>query len=178
MKKVLIIAGSPRKGGNSDLLARQFAKGAAENGNEVEIVYLREKKINYCQGCLVCLKKGECFQKDDANNLLPKMMGADVVCFSCPVYYYSVCGQMKVFLDRMNPLYDRMKDKDFYYMVTAQDDNKAQLNRAFDVFDGFADCFADIRRCGRIYGGGADKKGEVEALPAFTEAYELGKSVR
>ena len=128
MKKVLIIAGSPRKDGNSDLLARQFAKGAAESGNAVETVYLREKKINYCQGCLVCLKKGECFQKDDANSLLPKMMEADVVCFSCPVYYYSVCGQMKVFLDRMNPLYGKLKDKDFYYMVTAQDDNKAQLD--------------------------------------------------
>ena len=58
---------------------------------------------------------------------------ADAVCFSCPVYYYSVCGQMKVFLDRMNPLYDKMKDKDFYYMVTAQDDNRRQLDRAFDV---------------------------------------------
>jgi multimeric flavodoxin WrbA len=96
MKKVLLIAGRPRKDGNSDLVARQFAKGAAEIGNEVETVYLREKKLNYCQGCLVCLKKGECFQKDDANSLLPKMMEADVVCFSCPVYYYSVCGQMKV----------------------------------------------------------------------------------
>ena len=93
MKKVLIIAGSPRKDGNSDLLARQFAKGAEESGNEVEIIYLRDKQLNYCKGCLVCLKKGECFQKDDANSLLPKMMEADVVCFSCPVYYYSVCGQ-------------------------------------------------------------------------------------
>lgn len=46
MKKVLIIAGSPRKNGNSDLLARQFAKGAEENGNEVEIVYLRDNKLN------------------------------------------------------------------------------------------------------------------------------------
>lgn len=178
MKKVLIIAGSPRKDGNSDLLARQFAKGAEESGNEVEIVYLRDKKLNYCKGCLVCLKKGDCFQKDDANSLLPKMMEADAVCFSCPVYYYSVCGQMKVFLDRMNPLYDKMKDKDFYYMVTAQDDNRKQLDRAFDVFDGFADCFENIRRCGRVYGGGADKKGEVKDLSAFNEAYEMGKSIR
>ena len=178
MKKVLIIAGSPRKNGNSDLLAQQFAKGAEENGHQVEIVYLRDLKINYCQGCLVCLKKGECFQKDDANSLLPKMMEADVVCFSSPVYYYSVSGQMKTFIDRMNPLYDRMKDKDFYYMLTAQDDSHQQLDRAFDVFDGFADCFDNIRRCGRVYGGGADKKGEIKDLPAHNEAYELGKSIQ
>ena len=177
MKKVLIIAGSPRKDGNSDILAGQFAIGALEAGNEVEIVYLREKKISYCIGCLVCQTKGECFQKDDANSLLPKMMEADVVCFTCPVYYYSVCGQMKVFLDRMNPLYSKLKDKDFYYMVTAQDDDHAQLDRAFDVFDGFADCFDDIRRCGRVYGGGADKKGDVKELAACSEAYEMGKSI-
>lgn len=177
MKKVLIIAGSPRKNGNSDILAEQFAKGAEEAGNEVEIVYLREKKINYCIGCLVCQTKGECFQKDDANSLLPKMMEADVVCFSCPVYYYSVCGQMKVFLDRMNPLYGKFKNKDFYYMVTAQDDDKKQLDTAFDVFDGFADCFDDIRRCGRIYGGGADKKGDIKELAAYTEAYDMGKGI-
>lgn len=54
----------------------------------------------------------------------------------------------------------KMKDKDFYYMVTAQDDNRAQLDRAIDVFEGFADCFDGIRRCGRIYGGGATEKGD------------------
>lgn len=177
MKKVLIIAGSPRKNGNSDLLAQQFAKGAEESGNQVEIVYLRDLSINYCVGCLACQKTGRCFQKDDANALLPKMMEADVVCFSCPVYYYSVSGQMKTFIDRMNPLYDRMKDKDFYYMLTAQDDSHKQLDRAFDVFDGFADCFDDIRRAGRVYGGGADKKGEVKELPAYNEAYEMGKRI-
>lgn len=104
-------------------------------------------------------------------------MEADVVCFSCPVYYYSVSGQMKTFIDRMNPLYDKMKDKDFYYMLTAQDDSHKQLDRAFDVFEGFADCFENIRRCGRVYGGGADKKGEIKDLPAYIEAYEKGKDV-
>jgi len=176
-KKVLIIAGSPRKNGNSDLLAQQFASGAQDSGHQVEVVYLRDLKINYCQGCLVCLNKGECFQQDDANALLGKMLEADVVCFSCPVYYYSVTGQMKTFIDRMNPLYGKMKDKDFYYMLTAAEGDKHQLDRAFDVFDGFADCFENIRRCGRVYGGGADKKGEVRDFAAFNEAYELGKNI-
>ena len=177
MKKVLVIAGSPRKNGNSDLLAQQFAKGAEEADNNVEIVYLRDLKINYCQGCLICLEKGECFQQDDANALLPKMMAADVICFASPVYYYSVSGQMKTFIDRMNPLYGRMKDKDFYAMVTAVDEDHKQLDRAFDVFDGFADCFDNIRRCGRVYGGGAEKKGDVQDRPAYREAYEMGKRI-
>ncbi len=177
MKKVLIIAGSPRKGGNSDLLAAQFAKGASDAGHEVETVYLRDMKLNYCAGCLSCLKSGKCFQKDGANDLLPKMLAADVVCFACPVYYYSVSGQMKVFLDRMNPLYGKMRNKDFYYMVTAADDSRAQLDRAIDALEGFADCFDDIRRCGRIYGGGAAEKGTIRSLPAFQEAYDMGKGI-
>lgn len=178
MKRVLIIAGSPRKNGNSDLLAHRFALGALESGNEVEVVYLRELKINYCQGCLSCLNSGKCFQQDDANSLLPKMMAADVVCFSSPVYYYSVPGQVKTFIDRMNPLYERMRDKDFYYMLTAADDEDEQLDRAFNVFEGFADCFDDIRRCGRVYGCGANAKGEVRELEAFNEAYEMGKKIK
>lgn len=177
MKNVLIICGSPRKDGNSDLLAAQFAKGATESGNKVEIVYIRDQKLNYCVGCLSCLKTGRCFQQDDANSLLPKMMEADVVCFSCPVYYYSVSGQMKVFIDRMNPLYGKMRNKDFYYMVTAAEEEREKLDRAIEAMEGFADCFEDIRRCGRVYGGGAEKKGDVINLPAYNEAYEMGKSI-
>ena len=178
MKKVLTIAGSPRKDGNSDLLAAQFAAGAQKAGHAVETIYIREKKLGYCQGCLVCLKKGACFQKDDGNVLLSKMKEADVVCFSSPVYYYSVTGQMKTFIDRMNPLYGKMKDKDFYYMLTAAEEDPALLDRAFEVFEGFADCFDNIRRCGRIYGGGADKKGDILKLPAYQEAFERGAAIR
>lgn len=177
MKKVLIIAASPRKNGNSDILADQFLKGAVEAGNEVEIFYLREHPLSYCVGCLSCLKTGKCFQKDDANMLGEKLMAADVVVLASPVYYYSLSGQMKVFLDRMNPLYGKMQDKDFYYILTAADDDNKQIDRAFDAFEGFADCFDNIRRCGRIYGGGADKKGDVESLPAFHDAFEMGKSI-
>lgn len=188
MKKVLIIAGSPRKDGNSDLLAQQFAKGAEEAGNSVEIIYVRDLKLGYCIGCWACLKTGRCFQKDAANDIHAKMLEADVVCFSTPVYYYSITGQMKTFIDRMNPLYGvgdqsganprkSMKDKDFYYMVTAVDTDRRQLDRAIDAMEGFADCFDNIRRCGRIYGGGAEQKGDVVSTPAFTEAYEMGKKV-
>ena len=177
MKKVLIICGSPRKGGNSDLLAEQFGRGAAESGNQVETVHLRDLKINYCIGCLACQRTGSCFQQDDANNLLGKMMEADVVCFSCPVYYYSVSGQMKVFIDRMNPLYGHMANKDFYYMVTAQDESHSQLDRAIDALQGFVDCFDDMHVRARIYGDGAEKKGEIQNTPAFMAAYKAGKEL-
>jgi len=177
MKKVLIICGSPRKEGNSDLLAAQFARGAEESGHQVETVYLRNLKINYCIGCLACQRTGRCFQQDDANSLLPKMMEADVICFSCPVYYYSVSGQMKVFLDRMNPLYGHLRDKEVYYMVTAAEESHQQLDRAMDALQGFVDCFDGMVVKGRIYGGGATDKGDIVKLPAYQEAYEMGRNI-
>jgi len=177
MKKVLIICGSPRPQGNSDLLADQFARGAQASGHQATIVHLRDLKINYCIGCLACQRTGRCIQPDDAPTLLPLVMEADVVCFACPVYYYSVSGQMKVFLDRMNPLYGHMANKDFYYIVTAMDESHAQLDRAFDALEGFADCFDHIRRCGRIYGGGAVEKGDIKKLPAYQQAYDMGHNI-
>ena len=84
---------------------------------------------------------------------------------------------MKTFIDRMNPLYGKMRDKDFYYMLTAAEESHQQLDRAFDVFDGFADCFENICRCGRVYGGGADAKGAIREMAAFNEAYQLGSKI-
>lgn len=72
-KKVLIISSSPRKGGNSETLATAFAKGAREAVNHLETVYLREKQVGFCKGCLACLKLGHCVIQDDAVEIAAKM---------------------------------------------------------------------------------------------------------
>ncbi len=54
MKKVLILSGSPRKGGNSDTLCNQFMRGAQEAGNRVEKIFISEKNIGYCRACYFC----------------------------------------------------------------------------------------------------------------------------
>ena len=105
-KKVLIISSSPRKGGNSETLAAAFAKGARETGNPVETVYLREKQVGFCKGCLACLNLGHCVIQDDAVEIAAKMHDANVLVFATPVYYYCVSGQLKTMLDRANPLFD------------------------------------------------------------------------
>ena len=96
-KKVLIISSSPRKGGNSETLAAAFAKGAREAGNQVETVYLREKQVGFCKGCLACLKLGHCVIQDDAVEIAAKMHDANVLVFATPVYYYCVSGQLTGF---------------------------------------------------------------------------------
>ena len=105
-KRVLIISSSPRKGGNSETLAAAFAKGVQAAGNQVETVYLREKQVGFCKGCLACLKLGHCVIQDDAVEIAAKMHDANVLVFATPVYYYCVSGQLKTMLDRANPLFD------------------------------------------------------------------------
>ena len=77
-KKILILSSSYRKGGNSEQLAAAFARGAEEAGHEVETIYLRDKEIGFCRGCVACLKLGHCVIQDDAVEIAAKMHDADV----------------------------------------------------------------------------------------------------
>lgn len=90
-KKVLILSGSPRKGGNSDLLCDEFMRGAKESGNSVEKIRVAEKKIGYCRACYYCRTSGgKCVIKDDMEEVLQKIIEADTIVLSSPVYFYSI----------------------------------------------------------------------------------------
>jgi len=79
-KKVLILSGSPRKNGNSDLLCNEFMRGALESGNEVTKIRVAEKKIAPCMGCYYCTKNnGACAIKDDMADVLQQIIDADVM---------------------------------------------------------------------------------------------------
>lgn len=86
--KVLIVSSSPRKGGNSDVLCDQFAKGAAAAGHEVESVSLREKKLSPCRACYACMENHICAINDDMAEIFPKLVAADVIVLASPVYFY------------------------------------------------------------------------------------------
>ena len=175
-KKVLIISASPRKGGNSDLLCEQFLLGAKEAGHNVEKIFLRNYKINYCLGCGVCNNIHKCVQKDDMKALLDKMVDADVVVLATPVYFYTMDGQLKTFIDRCVPRYTEISNKDFYFIVAAADTNKNNLAPAIEGLRGFTrDCLDGTNEKGIIYGTGAWQVGEIKKLPVYKKAYEVGK---
>ena len=175
-KKVLIISASPRKGGNSDTLCDQFLLGAQEAGHNVEKVFLRDKKINYCMGCGVCNNTHVCVQKDDMKDLLDKMVNADVIVLSTPVYFYTMDAQLKTFIDRCVPRYTEMTNKEVYFIVAAADTEKDNLRPTIEGLRGFTrDCLEGSKEKGIIYGVGAWQVGEIKTLPAYKEAYEMGK---
>ncbi len=177
-KNVLILSGSPRKGGNSDLLCDEFMRGAMDAGNTVEKIRVSEKKIGYCTACYYCQKSGGvCAKKDDMADVLQKMIDADVIVLSSPVYFYSIDAQLKTVIDRTVARWTEVKDKDFYYIVTCADEEKASQERTIECFRGYLDCVEGAREMGIIYGTGVYKPGEIKESPVFKEAYEMGKTV-
>ena len=131
MSKVLIVSATPRKNGNSQLLADEFARGAREAGHTVEAFALRDLELKFCIGCLACQRTGKCVLSDSVNALLPKVQEADVLVFATPVYYYGLSGQLKTFLDRLNPLFGRQNAfKRVYLLVAARRVLSTVLSRA------------------------------------------------
>ena len=177
-KKVLVISSSPRRGGNSDLLCDQFTSGAEESGNNVEKIFLKDKKINYCTGCGTCIDRGKkCSQKDDMAEVLDKMVDADVIVMATPVYFYTMCGQMKTLIDRTCSRYTEITNKDFYFIITAADDSKPAMERTLEEFRGFINCLDGANEKGIVYGTGTWNMGDIKGKPAMKNAYEMGKQV-
>lgn len=176
-KKVLILSSSPRKGGNSDILCDRFAEGARDAGNEVEKIRVAEKNIGYCRACYACKENGRCVIDDDMSELLQKMIDADVLVLASPVYFYSIDAQLKAVIDRTVARWLDVKNKEFYYIVTAADEGQTSAETTLACFRGYADCVEGAREMGVIYGMGVYEKGEITAHPAMIQAYEMGKSV-
>lgn len=151
MKKVLILSGSPRKDGNSDLLCSEFMRGAQESG--------------------------KCALNDDMSEILDAMQAADVIVMASPVYFYSIDAQMKIIIDRSLARWTNIPNKEFYFIMTCADDNRAAMACTLECFRGFTACLNGAKERGVIYGTGVYRPGEVMSSPAMKEAYEMGKNV-
>ena len=178
MKKILIISTSPRKNSNSESLALAFAEGAKAAGHEVDFVSLRGKTVSFCRGCFVCQKKLRCVIRDDADELCQKALGADVLVFATPIYYYEMSGQLKTLLDRFNPLFPSdYAFTDVYLLSAAAEDEAAVPARAVSGLEGWIACFERARLAGTVFMGGVTAAGENPAHPALGEARRMGQSV-
>src|SRR5512133_3134280 len=137
-KKIVALSGSPRKGGNSELLCDQFMHGATESGHQMEKISVCDKTINYCTACDACQGNGgRCVQQDDMAEILDKMISADVLVMATPVYFYTMNAQMKTLIDRTYARYTAVSDKEMYFIMTAAVGDKELLERTLESFRGF-----------------------------------------
>ena len=176
-KKVLILSGSPRKGGNSDILCDEFARGAREAGNDVEKIRVAAKKVHPCSGCYFCRTHGgECAHKDDMADILQKMIDTDVLVLASPVYFYSIDAQLKAVIDRSVARWREVRNKELYYIVTMADEAHSSADTTLACFRGYADCVEGAVEKGVIIGSGVYEPGKVKNNPAMAQAYEMGKN--
>lgn len=183
-KKVMIVMGSPRKKGNSAILAKQVAAGAKAGGAGVETFYLHDMNIKPCTACDVCRKKKDidCVLDDDMQKLYPKLRSADAIVIASPIYWFTVSAQTKLFMDRWYALggeegYE-LAGKRFGIVLTYADADPFSSG-AVNALRTFQDAFNFIgaKIVGMVYGS-AWKAGEIRRNKALmAEAYELGKKL-
>lgn len=178
MKKVIVISTSLRRGSNSDKLADRFVEGAKATGNDVEKISLYGKTIHFCKGCLACQKLGRCVIDDDVNDIMAKVIEADVVVWTTPIYYYEMSGQMKTLIDRMNAMYVLdYKFRDVYLLTTAAEKEEDTPKRAETGLTGWLDCYPKSSLAGTIFCGGVSAALDIEGNSKLQKAYEMGRNV-
>ena len=176
--KILALVGSPRKGGNTDILVEQILQGSKTKGHTSEKLYLYRYKIAPCIDCRNC-KKGDyvCTVKDGMQEIYPKMEEADLVIFGTPLYFWGPTGQMKALMDRMRPFGTNGKLKGKKGVVVAPSDEGAKAcGPLLEMFRLTFDHLG-VEFTGKILAA-AFEKGEIsQNQEMLQEAYEFGVSL-
>ncbi len=186
--KVLGIAGSPRRGGNTDLLLAEVMRGAASRGVEVKTIILNELNITPCQHCDACQEKGQCRINDDMQKVYKELEQADRIILASPIQFMGVTAQMKAMIDRCQamwarkyvlkipPLGDRRERKGLFISAGAR--------KAANLFDGalltvkalFLNL--DVTSAGELLFKGVDEKGAITKHPdALKQAFLAGQKL-
>ncbi len=176
--KIIGIAGSPRKQGNSTTLLEHVLEGAAEKGAErLPIVYLNDMTFKGCQNCGGCDDTGVCILKDDLTPVYGSLAEADIWVLSSPIYFDGISGQLKLFFDRLICLYKKkLPGKRRAGIVIAYEDSKRDdYIKYMGIYQGYLSWFADFEATEVMEAWGVAAKGDVNKKPEFLEqAKDLG----
>jgi len=186
--RVLGIAGSPRRGGNTDLLLAKVLKGAAAEGAEVKTIVLNDLDITPCQHCDACFEAGVCRIKDDMQMVYEELEKADRIVLASPVQFMGVSAQAKAMIDRCQalwarkyilkqpPLGDRRPRKGLFIAVGGMklanlfEPSLAIVKALFKVLD--------IEYAGDLLFPGVDEKGAIKKNPdALKQAFSAGQKL-
>ncbi|MBU4471072.1 MAG: flavodoxin family protein [Proteobacteria bacterium] len=183
-QKVLVVLGSPRKKGNSASLADKIIQGAEAAGAVTETVFIQGLKIAPCQSCYACQVKDSkgCAIEDDMQSIYPKLLESQSWVLACPVYWFTMSAQMKIFMDRMfalgaygqNPFHRKR-----IAIAMSYGDMDPFRSGCVNALRTFQDAFnyTGSKIVGMVYGS-ANKPGEIESDEALmARAEELGRKL-
>ena len=186
--KVLGIAGSPRRNGNTDILLAEFLRGAASKGAETKTIILSKLDITPCQHCDSCLKAGDCKIQDDMQAIYKSFEEADVIVLASPIQFMGLTSEMKAMIDRFQarwarkyvlktpPLNPRKERKGYFISVGGR--KVANLFEPALVTIKSLFRILDIDYTGALVFTGIDEKGAIARHPeALQQAFQAGQKI-
>lgn len=177
-KNVLVISSSPRRGGNTDLLADAFVRGAQEAGGNVEKVFLADMNLEFLteDGAN---KPLDVPRDNETGQLVEKFLAADVLCMASPTYYMNVNDRMKTFIDATFLAWgdERMGNKEYYYITACAQNSDETAEWCLNGFRGFVMCMPNPTERGYVRAIAMGRAGAVAGTPYIEQAYQLGLSI-
>lgn len=191
MKNILVVQGGGRINGNTSQLADSFIQGAKEAGHTVEKISLNKNEVKGCIGCNACRYGKPCVQRDDFNEMVPKIKAADLIVFASPLLFWTLSSKIKAFIERFycmaeedpNPpfgRYERYPLKDAALLMTSADDFFWTYEQAVSYYKFTIINYIGFRDKGMLLAGGCgDTNGKPRIAKSnhLKEAYDFGKNI-
>ena len=176
--KIVVLTGSPRRGGNSAYLAEQFIKGARESGHDIYRYDCAFRQVEPCRACNRCGMDGPCVIKDDFDELRPRLVEADMVVFATPMYYFGMSAQMKRVIDRFYAINGQIKgaSKKAASLMTYADTSAKEAEPMLVHYRTLMD-YLGWKSVGEVVAAGVWTAGSVRNTEYGEQAYQLGKNV-
>lgn len=170
---ILVLNGSPRPNGNTAAMVDAFVKGASENGHNIIVVPVCQKKIAGCLACEYCHTKGEgkCVQQDDMQEVYPVLAEAEMIVLASPIYYHSFTGQLQCAINRIYAL-DKPKKLKKAALILSSGDNKVYDGAIYEYQNSFLN-YLKLENMGIFTAHGKQNKSEEK----LNELYEFGRSL-
>ncbi len=177
-QNIVLLSGSPRVGGNTDMLAAAFIEGAVSTGKIVKLFRVADMKIGGCMGCGHCfLEKGVCIQKDDMPQVLTAIRQTDALVLASPIYYWSVTAQLKLAIDRLYPLISVKALVQRAAMLLTCGNKRESVNEgALFMLKRLCDAYG-WDNAGAITAAGLHEKGEIAERTELDDARKLGGDI-
>ena len=183
--KVLGLYGSPRRGGNTELLLDEALKGAAAQGARTEGIRLCDFRITPCEECLTCFKDGACVIADDMQGIYPRLLEADIVILASPIFFYGITAWAKALVDRSqalwarkyvlhDPLLEGEKKRQGFFISVGGTKGQRMFEGAILTVRYFFDAF-NTKYAGDLLFRGVDACGSIGKSPdALPQAFAAG----
>ena len=178
MSNIVVLSGSPRRNGNTDLLVQAFVQGAEEM-NSVEVISVADYNVNPCTGCNGCMLTEDhaCVQQDDMTRIFDKTDKADVLVIASPVYFYGISAQLKALIDRFHtPKRNTLHIKALALILVGAADLPELFDAVITQYQLVLNFFG-LDDAGTVLVRGAKDKGDVLKGTGLKEAYELGRTI-